>query len=116
MCIKKGTKLNDEDFAEIKEEQTKYDFIISNPPYFVNSLQANTAKRTFARHTDKLPFSDFVNCSLKLATPDAKICVILPTLQSDELTSLFEQKQVRVETQINIYSKPSKPIERIIRT
>lgn len=105
-----------QDFSEIKEEQTKYDFIISNPPYFVNSLQANTAKRTFARHTDKLPFSDFVNCSLKLATPDAKICVILPTLQSNELTSLFEQKQVKVETQINIYSKPSKPIERIIRT
>lgn len=105
-----------QDFAQKPEHQNQYDFIISNPPYFVNSLQANTAKRTFARHTDKLPFSDFVNCSLKLATPDAKICVILPTLQSDELTSLFEQKQVRVETQINIYSKPSKPIERIIRT
>lgn len=105
-----------QDFAQNPENHKQYDFIISNPPYFVNSLQANTAKRTFARHTDKLPFSDFVNCSLKLATPDAKICVILPTLQSDELTSLFEQKQVRVETQINIYSKPSKPIERIIRT
>lgn len=104
-----------QDFAQKPENHKQYDFIISNPPYFVNSLQANTAKRTFARHTDKLPFSDFVNCSLKLATPDAKICVILPTLQSDELTSLFEQKQVKVETQINIYSKPSKPIERIIR-
>ncbi|MEE0889475.1 MAG: methyltransferase [Bacteroidales bacterium] len=105
-----------QDFAPKPENHKQYDFIISNPPYFVNSLQANTAKRTFARHADKLPFSDFVNCSLKLATPDAKICVILPTLQSDELTSLFEQKQVKVETQINIYSKPSKPIERIIRT
>lgn len=104
-----------QDFAQKPENQKKYDFIISNPPYFVNSLQANTAKRTFARHTDKLSFEDFVDCSLKVATPNAKICVILPALQSDELTSLFEQKKVGVETQINIYSKPSKPVERIIR-
>ncbi len=105
-----------QDFAQKSENHKQYDFIISNPPYFVNSLQANTRKRTFARHTDKLPFKDFVDCSLQLLTPDAKICVILPALQSDELTSLFEQKQVKIETQINIYSKPSKPIERIIRT
>ncbi len=104
-----------QDFAQKPEHQNQYDFIISNPPYFVNSLQANTSKRTFARHTDKLPFEDFVDCSLKVATPNAKICVILPALQSDELTSLFEEKEVKVETQINIYSKPSKPVERIIR-
>jgi tRNA1(Val) A37 N6-methylase TrmN6 len=36
-------------------------------------------------------------------------------LQSDELTTLFKEREVKVETQINIYSKPTKPVERIIR-
>ena len=42
-------------YSETKE---KYDSIVCNPPYFVDSLKSNDNNRTVARHTDALPFND----------------------------------------------------------
>lgn len=35
-----------------------FDAIVSNPPFFVDSLKNPDSKRTMARHTDSLPFRD----------------------------------------------------------
>ena len=35
-----------------------FDAIVSNPPFFVDSLKNPDGKRTMARHTDSLPFRD----------------------------------------------------------
>ena len=43
-----------------------FDAIVSNPPFFLNSLKNPDSKRTMARHTDSLPFRDlFRECGVK---------------------------------------------------
>ena len=40
------------------DENIKYDLIVSNPPYFIDSLKCPDTKRNLARHTDTLSLPD----------------------------------------------------------
>ncbi|WP_261373362.1 tRNA1(Val) (adenine(37)-N6)-methyltransferase [Rheinheimera sediminis] len=55
-----------------------FELIISNPPYFQQSLAASDPKRHQARHTDSLAFTDLAFVAKKLATADAHFCLVLP--------------------------------------
>ena len=57
---------------------TKYDLIVSNPPYFSNSLQSPDASRTHARHNDSLSLDDLIKHSQSLLSPKGKLALILP--------------------------------------
>ncbi|MCC6250950.1 MAG: methyltransferase [Bacteroidia bacterium] len=61
---------------------SKFDLIVSNPPYFIDSYKSTEMLRNQARHADQLPFEEFIQCSIKLLNPTGKICVILPTKES----------------------------------
>lgn len=56
----------------------RYDLIVSNPPYFVNSLKAPAENRSVARHTDTLTHEDLILQSKELLNPTGRICIILP--------------------------------------
>jgi tRNA1Val (adenine37-N6)-methyltransferase len=60
----------------------QYDLIISNPPYFNNSLKAPDKERSLARHSDSLSFADLVNGSLKILNKSGRLSVILPVDQA----------------------------------
>lgn len=55
-----------------------FELIISNPPYFQQSLAASDPKRHQARHTDSLSFVDLALVAKQLAAPDACFCLVLP--------------------------------------
>lgn len=68
----------------------KYDLIVSNPPYFVASSKAPDQKRSTARHTDTLPFSDLLHGVDLLLKEDGKFCTILPVKEAINLKALAE--------------------------
>ena len=57
---------------------TMFDHIVSNPPYFVDSLHSPDALRTMARHTSSLKFEDLVASAQRLLRPGGRLSVILP--------------------------------------
>lgn len=57
----------------------KRDLIVSNPPYFTNSLKAPCSRRSKARHNDSLSFSELANCSERLLSPNGTLSIILPS-------------------------------------
>lgn len=57
----------------------KFDHIVSNPPYFVDSLHSPDSLRTMARHTSSLKFEDLVTSAVRLLRPGGRLSVILPT-------------------------------------
>jgi tRNA1Val (adenine37-N6)-methyltransferase len=65
-----------------KSYSFKYDLIVSNPPYFINSFKAPSEKRTTARHTDSLTHEDIIKASSILLTPAGRLCLILPFNES----------------------------------
>ncbi|MBR5456442.1 MAG: methyltransferase [Bacteroidaceae bacterium] len=56
-----------------------FDTIVSNPPYFVNSLKCDDASRTLARHSDSLTSNAFFGKASKLLTLDGKISIVIPS-------------------------------------
>ncbi|MGL4410624.1 MAG: tRNA1(Val) (adenine(37)-N6)-methyltransferase [Bacteroidales bacterium] len=60
------------------ENGEKFDLIVSNPPYFENSLSAPDAKRARARHTETLSFESLFKGVSENLTLDGRFTMILP--------------------------------------
>lgn len=58
---------------------TRYDHIVSNPPFFLSSLHSPDAARTTARHTTTLTYNDLVTVAERLLRPEGRLSVVLPT-------------------------------------
>ena len=55
-----------------------FDAIVSNPPFFVDSLKNPDSKRTIARHTDSLPFRDLFAGVKRLLSDEGVFSAIVP--------------------------------------
>ncbi len=62
-----------------------FDSIVSNPPYYINSLKAPDGKRTWARHADTLPSCDLFDGIRRLLANEGTFSVIVPTDRMDDL-------------------------------
>ena len=59
-----------------------YDVIVSNPPYFCNSLKNPDNRKAQARHSDVLPYKDLLASARRLLKEDGVMSVILPLGES----------------------------------
>lgn len=60
----------------------RFDRIVSNPPYFVDSLTCPDAGRTAARHAVHLTFEELCDAVLRLLTPAGRFALILPVQEA----------------------------------
>ena len=58
--------------------QGKFDLVVSNPPFFVDSLTCPDAGRTTARHAVRLPFGDLRDAVVRLLSDEGRFAVVLP--------------------------------------
>lgn len=94
--------------------KSPYDLIISNPPYFQNSLKNPNKGRELARHTDTLSFDELFEHSLRLLAQNGRICIILPAETETEICRLAALHGLHLIQKLYIHSKPGKPAKRII--
>ena len=57
----------------------RYDLIVSNPPYFTDSLLPPDAARTMARHTASLSYRQLIEGAAQRLTDDGMLALISPT-------------------------------------
>ncbi len=99
----------------LQEWQEKdYDLIVSNPPYFVNSLKNPDDKRCLARHTDSLPFSDLIAESAKRLVPNGVLSVIAPMEAEHLLIGLASENRLTCIKKCEVHSKPGYPAKRVM--
>jgi len=55
-----------------------FDAVVSNPPYFVDSLQCPDGQRTLARHTASLSYASLCRAAYRLLTADGLFSVVIP--------------------------------------
>lgn len=55
-----------------------FDLIVSNPPFFVDSLTCPDAGRTAVRHAVELPFEELRGAVVRLLSPEGRFAVVLP--------------------------------------
>jgi tRNA1Val (adenine37-N6)-methyltransferase len=62
----------------VQEHQGEYDAIVSNPPFFIDSLAAPDLQRNMARHTETLSYGQLMQAAYRLLTDDGEFSVVVP--------------------------------------
>lgn len=97
-----------------QECSLKYDLVVSNPPFFSNSLRNNDNKRSLARHTDSLPFSDLIAGAVRLLSKKGKLALILPHDAARDVIKLAEDAGLYVSCSCVIRPNSTKTPNRIL--
>lgn len=92
----------------------KYDLIISNPPFFVDSTKAPNSERNKARHTDELSFSDLINAVNRLLNHDGFFSLILPIAESEHFIELANDQNLYLNRTCIVKPNPVKPAKRVL--
>ena len=73
----------------------KFDLILSNPPYFTDSLLSPDSLRTMARHTTSLTLEQLDASVSRLLEKSGRFALILPTEQMERYLALTQLNLVR---------------------
>ena len=93
---------------------TLYDLIVSNPPYFQNSLKNPDKGRELARHTDSLSYEELLAHSARLLADKGQIAIILPAEAEKEVLQTAEHHSLYCTHITRVYSNESKPARRVL--
>jgi len=93
---------------------TRYDLIISNPPFFENDLKSPDENRNFARHNDHLSYRDFLLASRYFISEQGKLCLILPPTEAHIFIEEARNSGFYLQKKIEIKPKPEKEANRLI--
>lgn len=69
----------------------RFDLIVANPPYFVDSLTCPDAGRTTARHAVSLSFEELRDAVVRLLAPGGRFAVVLPSAEGEQFRTLCEE-------------------------
>lgn len=100
--------------SRLQDWQGSYDLIVSNPPYFQNSLKNPDKGRQTARHTDTLSYAELIRHSARLLTEHGRLALILPATAENEVRQLAATENLFLTHVTRVYSKESKPARRVL--
>lgn len=108
--IAKHVSLSD----HVKQSKKKYDLIVSNPPFFNNSLKSPSDRNNLSKHTSSLSHEELLSGVKNLLSADGVFAVIIPF---DQMTSFLNMALIEglyCLQKLIIYPTPKKPVNRII--
>lgn len=97
-----------------KNQQKKYDAIISNPPYFLNGLKAKEEARTQARKAAYLPFEDLLDGAYQLLSEIGILSVILPVEEGELFIRLARLRGFYLKRKVSVLPNPDKAAKRYL--
>ena len=91
----------------------KFDVIVSNPPFFENSLRSNSTNRNNARHTDSLHYTDILEFAQQHLTQNGNLALILPVENAEKCIEESTNYGLYLKRKTWIKPVPHKPAHRI---
>ena len=79
-----------------------YDAIISNPPFFNQSLKSIDDKKNIAKHTDELSYKVLSKTVYNLLNDDGKFYILLPYELFNDFAVIAERQHLYLEEKINV--------------
>ena len=99
-----------QNFAQ--DADKKFDVIITNPPYFVDSSKAPDEERNHARHTDTLTFADLILGVKKMLSDKGMFYIILPTKEAIDFKALAEKNNFYLVKLLRVKTKSTNDLEK----
>ena len=91
---------------------SKFDRILSNPPYFRDSLRSPDMGRNTARHNDALSYETLTGCAASLLTPGGQLCVVLPYDSVGEFVRCALLKELYLVRRTDVVTAPGRSPKR----
>jgi tRNA1Val (adenine37-N6)-methyltransferase len=91
-----------------------YSLIVSNPPWFVDSLKSNESSRNLARHTDSLSHDELLNSVKKLLHCSGRFALVLPFSDSASFIHSAQEVSLFCRRQCLVRSKPGLSPHRVL--
>ncbi|MVN91833.1 tRNA1(Val) (adenine(37)-N6)-methyltransferase [Mucilaginibacter aquatilis] len=91
-------------FAEHHEQ--KFDVIVSNPPFYIQSLPSAETQKTLAKHADDDFFKELISNSARHLNDDGVLWLILPLATSALVKQLASSKELYLQSVVSIHSYP----------
>ncbi|RZM28901.1 MAG: methyltransferase domain-containing protein [Pedobacter sp.] len=96
------------------EPETRYDLIISNPPFFVNDLKNAESRKSLARHADEDFFETLILKATTLLRETGVLWLILPVKSANQVISAGKTAGLALHREISVCSDIAKPVIRKI--
>jgi tRNA1Val (adenine37-N6)-methyltransferase len=92
----------------------KYDLIVTNPPYFVDSLHPPDLQRQVTRHTKRLSFDDLISAVHLHLAKRGKFNLVLPPVEANLFLELAKAGSLYCSRNWSFRSRDDKPVERYL--
>ncbi len=99
-------------FREYPEK--KYDLIVSNPPFFLNSLKSPAEKKALAKHTDAEFFKKLIHNSAVHLNSEGGFWLVLPSALTETVISFAKNESLFPCKKITIRSYAKSAPHRVI--
>ncbi len=91
----------------------KYDFILTNPPFYEDELTGPDIRKNQAHHDAGLPFSKLIDCIIDLLLPTGQYFLLLPSKGIDQRISRMRAMGLKDHRRVDFQHSPKHPISRI---
>lgn len=96
----------------VDEVDEVYDLIISNPPFYSETVSSGNTSRDLARQNDTLPFTELVESVSKLLSDRGTFSVIIPYKETEEFIALANTSGLYVWRICSVRGHSDAPLKR----
>ena len=97
-----------------KKSDSKYDLIICNPPFYVNSLKANNDKTNLAYHSTSLTQEELLESVLNLLDKSGQFTLLLPVQEALQFQEKAFLKKLYLKSSLIVsHNSNKKPFRRV---
>lgn len=104
------------DIQSYNPGREKFDLIVSNPPYFTNSLKNPDPRKSSARHNDYLTSADLLTGVSKLLSDEGKFQLILPYVEGNVFIAEAQEYGFYCNSMLKIRPLPNMEVRRLVLT
>ncbi len=89
-----------------KNDISKFDTIVSNPPYFNDSLKCPDEQRNKARHNDSLTYEELLAGVSELLSREGPFTIVIPMDAGEKIKTLAHKYGLYPSRQLFVITKP----------
>lgn len=95
-----------------KKSSSKFDLVVTNPPYFHQSYKSINEGRSLARHADSLTNNELIEGVKIILQPKGFFYLILPKTEAEQFIRLANKSNLYLQQLLRVKSRIDKDVEK----